>query len=394
MAKRNGLTSLQQGEASMADVYERHKRVVRIVLIVIFVLAVGIAGVVLWTELRTYKDYEVLNSHDAPESNSKMYARFLDKTVEYSNDGVLYRDSDWNLLWNQSFEMDSPQIAICEGYMAIYDKLGTEIYIMNKRGLVKRLDMSKPIYSLAVANQGTVAVMMKDGATTYVKLFDADGKELTNGEFYESQKCYPVAIAISNDAKKLAVDIIDSSKAKLKTVIKFYNFGSVGQNEVNNEVSSETFDEAIFPEIKFVTNDRLIAIGDEQYAVFEGTQKPSLVGSYAYGETVQSLCYNNKYVCITYSNNDSDNTFHIRAMDLKGKTVMDQDTAIPYNTVEFLENNEICIRSKYDCEIFTIHGVKKFAYTFDRELFSVISGNDRQTYAFAIEKTLEEVRLK
>ena len=180
----------------------------------------------------------------------------------------------------------------------------------------------------------------------------------------------------------------------MSTVIHFYNFGSVGQNEVNYEVSNFSFEEKLFPDISFVNNDKLLAIGDSSFAVFEGTQKPELIGEYEYGQEVQSLCHNDKYICIMYSNNDDDNTFHLRVFDLKGKKVMDQDTGMAYSAVEFLENNEICVRNKLECQIFTIRGIKKFQYTFDKELYKVLSGTDKQSYSFAIEKTIEEVRLK
>ena len=73
---------------------------------------------------------------------------------------------------------------------------------------------------------------------------------------------------------------------------------------------------------------------------------------------------------------------------------MEQDTSLPYSSVEFIGNNEVCIRSQYACEIYTIHGIKKFVYTFDNELYKILSGRDSQSYTFVIEKTVEEVRLK
>lgn len=394
MAKRVGFTSVEQDEESLLKIKEARMKRARIIGVILCVIALVVAGVLIWSELRTYHSYEVVKSVEAASNASKKYELFLNKTIEYSNDGILYRDREWNRLWNQSFEMESPQVDICEGYLTIYDKGGSEIYIMDKDGLVQKLNMSKPVYSVRVASQGTVAVLMKENKTAYVRLYDTDGKELTNGEFYEKQGSYPVGIDISNDGKKLALNSIEVHEGEMSTVIHFYNFGSVGQNEVNYEVSNFSFKEKLFPDISFVNNDKLLAIGDSSFAVFEGTQKPELLGEYEYGQEVQSLCHNDKYICIMYSNNDDDNSFHLRVFDLKGKKVMDQDTKMAYSVVEFLENNEICVRNKLECQIFTIRGIKKFQYTFDKELYKVLSGADKQSYSFAIEKTIEEVRLK
>lgn len=394
MAKKDDFHSIERTDELDEVIHKNRKRIFKIALTATLVVVLIILVAVLWMELRTFKDYELKSSVDALDNNTKKYEVFLGEIVEYSNDGILYRDREWNRLWNQSFEMASPRISICEGFLSIYDMGGTDIYIMNKDGLVKKLEMSKPIVTVDVARQGTVAVLMKQAGVAYVRLYNTDGEELTNGEFFQKQGSFPVDIALSMDARKLAVDMVDISDGSMNTTIQFYNFGSVGQNEVNNEVGSFTFKDALFPTVQYVSNDRLLAIGDSEYAIFDGTQKPTLSGEYKYEQTVQSLFYNNKYLGIIYSNNDDDNTFHIKVMDFKGKTVMEQDTSLPYSSVEFIGNNEVCIRSQYACEIYTIHGIKKFVYTFDNELYKILSGRDSQSYTFVIEKTVEEVRLK
>lgn len=394
MAKKQGFKSIEATPEQEEAYIVHRKKVLKITLVSVFILVLAVVAVAIWMELRTYYNYEVKSTHDAPDNNVKKYETFLGETIEYSNDGILYRDSEWNRLWNQSFEMSSPKVDICEKYLAVYDIGGTEIYVMNKAGLVKKIEMAKPIVTVKIAKQGSIAVLMKQAGVSYVRLYNTDGKELTNGEFFEKKGSFPVDIALSKDAKKLAVDMVDIASGKMSTAINIYNFGSVGQNEVNNMVGSFQFEGQLFPEIRYVTNDKLLAIGDSEFAVFDGTQKPTLSGEYSYNQSVQTLFYNDKYVGIMYSNNDDDNTFHIQVLDFKGKTVMEQDTALPYRSVEFIGNNEICIKSQYDCEIYTIHGIRKFVYTFENELYKVISGKDRQSYTFVIEKQIEEARLK
>ena len=46
------------------------------------------------------------------------------------------------------------------------------------------------------------------------------------------------------------------------------------------------------------------------------------------------------------------------------------------------------------CELFTIHSIKKFSYTFDKELYKVLSGTDAQNYTFVVSGEVEEVRLR
>ena len=41
------------------------------------------------------------------------------KVVSYSNDGISCMDSKGNAIWNQTYEMQSPIIDICEDYTVI-----------------------------------------------------------------------------------------------------------------------------------------------------------------------------------------------------------------------------------------------------------------------------------
>ena len=85
----------------------RHK-IVRRVIIGIFAIALLFAGAQLWNALRSYDSYEIRNKTEQQDSGSAKYETFLGKTLEYNNDGIVYRNSDDELIWNQSFEMSTP----------------------------------------------------------------------------------------------------------------------------------------------------------------------------------------------------------------------------------------------------------------------------------------------
>lgn len=377
-----------------AQVRKHRRKTFGHVVRVLILLAIVMVGVQLWTALRSYSSYEVRNITERQDSKATRYASFLSKCIEYSNDGIIYRGDDEELLWNQSFEMNSPVLDICEKYLAIYDQGGTSIYIMTESGLVQKIETSMPIDRVCIANQGTVAVLMKENAVAYVRLYDSNGKELANGEFFQEKGSFPVDIALSNDAQKLAVDMVDVNAGSVCSVISFYNFGSVGQNEIDNNVGTYTYEGVLIPEIDFVSADRMVALSDEGFIVFEGAQKPEQKRKVTYEVEAQSVFHNNKYVGLTYSNPDTEGSWHIKVYDMNGSVVMENDTTIPYTNIEFLESNEICVRDAYSCELFTIHSIRKFATTFDEELFKVLSGGDSVSYTFVLENETDEVRLR
>ena len=80
--------------------------------------------------------------------------------------------------------------------------------------------------------------------------------------------------------------------------------------------------------------------------------------------------------------------------DMSGKLVLEKDISMEYTDVEFLSNNEICIRNEDTCDIYTIHGIYKFHHEFEQKLYRIIPGNSGLNYTLVLEDTTEKVRLK
>ena len=77
------------------------------------------------------------------------------------------------------------------------------------------------IEQVSIAAQGTVAVLMGDQSNSYLVVYDKNGKELVNGAIYGEDGGYPIAIALSNDAIKLAVSMLDINDGNVKRRLHF-----------------------------------------------------------------------------------------------------------------------------------------------------------------------------
>lgn len=393
--KKKGFKTLETNYEELDEQILEHRRdILKRVLQVIGIIAVLVIGIELMYAIRSFDDYEVRNSIDRKTSGSTQYQMFGEYLLEYSSDGISCISQNHDIVWNQSFEMTSPKVQICGDYLAVYDAAGTELFILTKSGLEKSLEMASPIQSVSVANQGTVAVLMKENQESQVKLFDKKGNELANGKFYGDKGGFPIDIALSHDGTKLAVDMVDVTKGQVNTTISFYNFGSVGQSEIDNNVGTYTFKDLLVPTIEYVSDSRMVGMGTGKLLVFDGKQKPELSREFEIEEEILSFFQNDKYIGIVYDNVEVENSWRIKVMDMRGKTVMENDTTIPYDSIEFLSNNEICVRNTTQCEIFTLHSIKKFSYEFDKELYKVFSTGGLQNYTFIFKDTIEEVKLK
>lgn len=373
---------------------EHRLKVFRRTTITILTLVLLLAGLGLYMSLRQYEDFDVRTSAERADTPATVFEEFCGNILKYSNDGAFYTDHNNEMIWNQTYEMSYPTIDICEGYLVIYDKTGTQIYILTVNGLVGKIETTMPIQQVSVANQGTVAVLMDNHSTGQLALYDKAGTELANGAIHGEKGGYPIAIALSNDAIKLAVSMLDINDGNVKTTVAFYNFGSVGENEIDHIVAANSFADAVIPELDFVSSDCLVAFGDSEIAIFEGTQKPKLVTEIPFSQEIKSVFHNEKYVGIVYNNMENAELQRVTLYDLKGVAVVEKDFDLEYTNVELMSNNEICVYNATSCDLYTVRGIHKFHYDFETELYKVLPGNSGLNYTFILNDATEQVRLK
>lgn len=372
---------------------EHRLKVLKRTVITILLLLVTFSGIGLYMELRQYNDYDVRSSVERADAPATIFTEFEGNILKYNNDGAIYIDDNNELIWNQTYEMSQPSLDICETYLTIYDKGGKQIYILTAKGVVGNIETNLPILQVSIANQGTVAVLMDNHTTGQLALYDINGKELANGAIHGEKGGYPIAIALSNDAIKLAVSMLDINDGNIKTTIAFYNFGSVGENEIDHVVAANSFSDMVIPEVDFVTNDRLVAFGDREIVIFEGTQKPKAVTEIPFEKEVNGIFHNENYIGVIMHSDESIGQ-SMRVYDMKGRNIMEQEIALEYTKAEFLSNDEICIYSEKACDIYTHRGIYKFHHEFDEELYKIISNGSGLNYTFILNGMTEKVRLK
>lgn len=385
----------EDGVQEMEQKIRRHRKKIAIrIAVVVAVTAVSAAAAGIYYTLKEYQAYEVRSEVERGNSEGTKYESFSGNILRYNNDGAFYTDMDDNLIWNQAYEMQNPFVSFCENYAAIADLQGNQIYIMNTSGAQGAISTNKPIEAICIARQGTVAVLTQADGTSYLELYNRSGESLASGEIHVANSGYPLDIALSNDANKLAVSILDIGQGAAKTTVTFYNFGSAGQNEIDNMVGTYSYEDTVISQIEFVSNDRMIAFGDNKVVFFEGRQSPEEVLAIDLKKEVKSIFFDDSYFGLVYGSDAGGKAHKMDIYDMQGKLRLEQEFKMSYQAIEFLDNHEICIRGEYDCEIYTLRGVRRFSYKFDRELYKIFSGGIGRRYTFILDGVMEKAKLK
>ncbi len=379
----------------MNEKIHRHRRRILILTVLVVVLVLGtLTGAYIYLQTRNYTDYEIVESVKREESSGTGFAVFNGNVIKYNKDGATCISVSNHMVWNQTYEMQSPMVDTCEGYAVVADKKGESIYIMDMQGPCGEIKTTMPIQRVQVANQGTVAVLMERDGTGYIHLYDKAGTFLAEGEFHTENSGYPLDIAISNDAKKMAVSLLDVNEGKVKTTIRFFNFDASGQEEIDNVVGEFSYADMVFPQLEFMTNDIMAAFGNGKTVIFEGTQTPQERNEVSTELEIRSIFYNQKYLGYVYENENSESPYKMQVFDLAGKEVFSKDFQVQYEEIGFLENGEICVRGESECAIYTLRGWEKFHGNFDKGIQKVLSAGGIRNYIFLREGETQKVRLK
>ncbi|MFV0467267.1 MAG: DUF5711 family protein [Lachnospiraceae bacterium] len=392
--KKQGFHTVNTNVDELDEKIKKHRRKIffRTLLVVLLLLIVS-GGVFGYFYFKTYTDYRVVSEIEKTDNSGTKYVEYGDGVISYNHDGAAYYQLNGTMIWNQAFEMQNPRIDICEGYAAIYDESGEYIYIMNQNGKQGVIETNKIIRKASVANQGTVAVLTRMEKGNYLDLYAKDGTSLASGTLRAGNSGNPIAISLSNNANKLAVSMIDIEQGQVNSSVIFYNFGAVGQNEIDNIVGSYQYSDTLIPQLDFVTNDKLLAFGDDKILIFEGTQKPEVTRMIELVNQVDSVFVSDRAFGLITEGSTTQNAKLLQVYDLNGNLDLEKEFGMDYSSVSFLDGGQVCIKSDLECMIFSRGGIEKFHFNFEEEIFYIFSDRWGFQYTFVFTDKIQKIRL-
>lgn len=372
---------------------QKHRRN-RILIIVVIAVILFLAGFCfyLYNRGRVFDSHEIVLEQKREDAELTTYLKFNENIVKYNMDGIMCMDFEYKQIWNQAYEMKDPIVDICEQYLAVCDNSGNKIYIMNKDGLQGEVDSRFPIKKISVAGQGTVAVLMEEDGVNYIDYYDKEGNLIAENKAPVEKSGFPLAISMSNDGYKLAVSYMMIENAAIQTKLAFYNFDSVGENEIDHLVSAANYDGSIIPNIEFLTDDIAVAFGDSFFEIYEGTQKPKSIFKKEFSEEIKSVFYDENYIGFIFDSEEPNNLYEMQIYNLKGKLKTQQAYNMEYENI-IIEKERIYIYNDSVCGIYNMNGKQIYEGSFEDTLESVIPISDRKWVA-VFHNQLQQLRMK
>lgn len=372
----------------------RHRRFIAYRVIAI-VAAVVVALFVMYSSYRNmvYSDYSIVKTFQYEDSAGANFRRFNGNVLKYSRDGATAFNMDNQMLFNQTYEMQNPMVDICGDYVALGDYKGTKIYIMNSEGLQGQIDTTLPVQRFSIAGNGNIAVVLEEDDITWVKLFNKDGETVASDRTTMKKSGFPLSMDISENGIMLNISYIYIDSGKISSSVAFYNFGSVGQNEIDNLVSGYNYDDETITYVQFMNSSTAFSLGNKTFSIYKGDQRPERTFEVAVEDEIVSVFNNENYIGLVHKQTSDLEPYRIDVYNTNGDLILAKPFAIDYSDILF-NKNLIIIYNANECVIYDTNGVEKYNGLFKNSIITMVPNGNISKYLFVSGSRTDEIQLK
>lgn len=372
----------------------RHRLAILYRILLVVAIIAAVTGAIYYNyQNMIYTDYDVLGTLKYQEATTANYLSFNGNVLRYSQDGASAFNMENDMLWNQTYEMQSPMIDICDGYVALGDYKGTKIYVLDGSGLQGEIDTTLPVQKFCVSGNGNVAAVLEEGDITWVKLFNKEGDNIANDRTTMAKSGYPINVAISKDGIMLGVSYLYIDSGNISSSVAFYNFGEVGQNEIDNLVSGYNYGDTVIPYVKFMNSKTSFAIGDDKFEIYSGNQKPENIFELSLEDEVKSIYNNEDYIGLVYAEGTSEALYRLDVYDSSGVLCLSRKFDLEYSDIIF-NKDLVIIYNGNECVIYNMQGVEKYKGSFKNSVLTMIPTDSKTKYLLVSGSEMVEIQLK
>ena len=131
---KNATREIDNKQFSRKVILHKGKKLVLFLLFVGIVIVVAL-GYNIYEKNRVYTEYEVLSISQLTQNADSEYLEFNGRLLRYGMDGIVYLEKDNSKVWEISYKIRYPIVALCKNYGAVAASGGKDIYVFNEDGL-------------------------------------------------------------------------------------------------------------------------------------------------------------------------------------------------------------------------------------------------------------------
>lgn len=332
--------------------------------------------------------YEVVTSMSRGDNTSVYYCMMRKGMVKYSKDGVAMTNKSGSVLWNQTYEMASPTMTSAGDYVAVGDIGANTIYIFNEYGQLGRVSTDVPIQEIQISEQGVVAAVLSDTSSNYINLYDKQGNSLGSIKASLENTGYPLAIALSPDASKLAVSYLIVKSGSMQSRIVSYDFSDV---EGDHLLDTQEL-EGLYPKAAFLDSREVVLFGEKGFVLYQADSKKIETQENFESEINSVFCTNQKLGFI-FKNEDDNGKYRMEIYNKAGKKSSTYYFDLDYSGMT-ADDDEVILYNDEEMLIYQMGGRVRFRGTFNTAVTGVMPSWEDGLYWLIDNQSLREIRIR
>lgn len=334
-------------------------------------------GIILLIKYHKYTGYTVNETVDISnsEENTEYYV-YGNGYLKCAGDGVTCFNSR-GVVWSESYSMLQPVTDVCGDYIAVADMGQRNLYLYDRSGFINRISVSHSITDVEVSRAGVVAIASNDGNINYIELKDRKGGEIMTEKSVFSSSGYLMDLSMSEDGSRLAAVFVSVDRGSLTSRVVFYDLTG---DAAGSDIIAGTFTQYegdLLTSVQFMENDMVGVVGDTAMSIYQFREAPELL--YENREMnweIETLFWNGTHIGMITEEPDRDTRYVLKVFDTSGNVQLDLGTDFPYTRVFFAGNN-VVLYSYSECQMYSLAGVQKLDYPFDRHIEALLSPDGR-----------------
>lgn len=332
--------------------------------------------------------YEVVTSMSRGDDTSVYYCMMRKGMVKYSKDGVAMTNKSGSVLWNQTYEMASPTMTSAGDYVAVGDIGANTIYIFNEYGQLGRVSTDVPIQEIQISEQGVVAAVLSDTSSNYINLYDKQGNSLGSIKASLENTGYPLVIALSPDASKLAVSYLIVKSGSMQSRIVSYDFSDV---EGDHLLDTQEL-EGLYPKAAFLDSREVVLFGEKGFVLYQADSKKIETQENFESEINSVFCTNQKLGFI-FKNEDDNGKYRMEIYNKAGKKSSTYYFDLDYSGMT-ADDDEVILYNDEEMLIYQMGGRVRFRGTFNTAVTGVMPSWEDGLYWLIDDQSLREIRIR
>ncbi|MDD3186200.1 MAG: DUF5711 family protein [Anaerostipes sp.] len=371
---------------------EKKKRFRQIMGVLIVVVLVAIFFVYRY---RIYREATVIkNISEISDTTSNTFS-YKKGVISLNEDGISYFDANGKSIWNKSFSIKNPVFSYCGDYIAVGNKKGNEVCVLDNEGKIKEFSVSYPITDIEVASQGVVAVTLNNGDENYIEMYDMSQKKLVTIKTTSETNGYPMDIDLSEDGQNLAVSYLTIDGLKVKSRLAFYDFGEDGKEKEDRLIAGYDYMDTVISKVKYMNHSTLCAIGDNKILLYNTNQTPTKKKEIEVTKNIASVSMtDSKFLIVTDQNQKNANEkYEMKLYNTSGNEIMDSKFSGEYSHVSLGEHDILfCGNNNYF--LYSLIGKKLYESNTDQRIYVMSQTGKQGKYLVTYNNKMQFLRMR